>query len=166
MIKGKIVLEDKREMNIELYDDIAPISVKNFVKLAKEGYYKGLIFHRVIPNFMIQGGGFERNLEQKGGAKEIKGEFKTNGVENNLKHTAGVLSMARTMVKDSATSQFFICVTDTPHLDGQYAGFGKCCDAQSVQVAIDISGVQTTSVQYYQDVPVVPVVIEDVIIED
>lgn len=117
-------LENGKKIKAELYPDIAPITVANFEKLIKEGFYDGLIFHRVIPGFMIQGGCPEGT--GMGGPKErIKGEFLSNGVPNNLKHTRGVLSMARTADPNSAGSQFFIMHADAPHLDGQYAAFGK-----------------------------------------
>lgn len=111
----------------ELYPDIAPITVDNFVKLINENFFDGLIFHRVIRGFMIQGGGYDENGNHKE-AQSIKGEFTANGVTNNLKHTRGVLSMARTMFPNSASSQFFIMHEDAPHLDGQYAAFGKVTD--------------------------------------
>lgn len=117
-------LENGKKIKAELYPDIAPITAANFEKLVKEGFYDGLIFHRVIPGFMIQGGCPEGT--GMGGPKErIKGEFLANGVPNNLKHTRGVLSMARTADPNSAGSQFFIMHADAPHLDGQYAAFGK-----------------------------------------
>lgn len=117
-------LENGKRIKAELYPEIAPITVANFEKLIKEGFYDGLIFHRVIPGFMIQGGCPEGT--GMGGPKErIKGEFLANGVPNNLKHTRGVLSMARTADPNSAGSQFFIMHADAPHLDGQYAAFGK-----------------------------------------
>ncbi|MGI6701419.1 MAG: peptidylprolyl isomerase [Christensenellales bacterium] len=166
MSKATIELHDGRRINIELFDSDAPISVNNFKKLAKEGFYKDLIFHRVIGNFMIQGGGMDKKLRSKSGAKPIKGEFKSNGVENNIKHTLGTLSMARTAVKDSASSQFFICVNDTPHLDGEYAAFGRCSDQESLRTVIDISRVKTVSVGYYDDVPETPVVIKDITVTD
>ncbi len=109
---------------VELYPDVAPITVANFQKLVGEGFYNGLIFHRVINNFMIQGGDPEGT--GFGGSEEtIKGEFASNGVENNLLHTRGVISMARSYDPDSASSQFFICHRDSHHLDGDYAAFGK-----------------------------------------
>ena len=111
-------------MKGELYPEIAPITVENFEKLANEGFYDGLIFHRVIPGFMIQGG-CPQGIGIGGPGYQIKGEFAYNGIKNDLKHTRGVLSMARAMHPDSAGSQFFIMVADAPHLDGQYAGFGK-----------------------------------------
>ena len=111
-------------MKGELYPEIAPITVENFEKLSNDGFYDGLIFHRVIPGFMIQGGCPHGN-GTGGPGHNIKGEFDANGVRNDLDHTRGVLSMARAMHPDSAGSQFFIMVEDAPHLDGQYAAFGK-----------------------------------------
>jgi len=111
-------------MKGELYEDIAPITVENFVKLAGEGFYDGLKFHRVIPGFMIQGG-CPNGTGTGGPGYTIKGEFSSNGIANDLKHTRGVISMARAMDPDSAGSQFFIMVDDAPYLDGQYAAFGK-----------------------------------------
>ena len=166
MSKAIIELEDGRKINLDLFPDDAPISVANFIDLAKANFFSGLIFHRVIPNFMVQCGGMNVKLEPKSGAKTIKGEFKSNGVENNLKHTLGTLSMARTMVKDSASSQFFICVTNTPHLDNEYAAFGRCSDAESIKIAVDISNVPTTTKSYYSDVPKTPIIIKKVSIID
>ena len=117
-------MENGGVMSGELYEEIAPITVENFEKLANSGFYDGLIFHRVIPGFMIQGGDPE-GVGIGGPGYTIKGEFASNGVPNDLKHTRGVLSMARAMDPDSAGSQFFIMVADAPHLDGQYAAFGK-----------------------------------------
>ena len=117
-------MNDGGVMKGELYEDIAPISVENFEKLANEEFYDGLTFHRVIPGFMIQGGCPE-GTGMGGPGYTIKGEFAQNGIENNLKHTTGVLSMARAMDPNSAGSQFFIMVADAPHLDGGYAAFGK-----------------------------------------
>lgn len=117
-------LENGKKIKAELYPDVAPITVANFEKLIKEGFYDGLIFHRVIPGFMIQGGCPE-GTGMGGPEERIKGEFLANGVVNNLKHTRGVLSMARTADPNSAGSQFFIMHADAPHLDGQYAAFGK-----------------------------------------
>ena len=112
---GKIV--------VELYPETAPITVENFKKLVSEKFYDGLVFHRIISGFMIQGGGYDLNHKEKD-ADSIKGEFASNGVTNDLKHTRGVISMARTNVPDSASSQFFIMHKDSPHLDGDYAAFG------------------------------------------
>jgi len=124
MKKVIIEMENGDVMKGELYPEIAPITVENFEKLANEGFYDGLIFHRVIPGFMIQGG-CPQGIGIGGPGYQIKGEFAANGVKNDLKHTRGVLSMARAMNPDSAGSQFFVMVADAPHLDGQYAAFGK-----------------------------------------
>lgn len=123
-INIKIVMENGKEMEAELYPEIAPITVENFVNLIKEKFFDGIIFHRVIKGFMIQGGD-PTGTGMGGSNKTIKGEFLANGVVNNLKHERGVLSMARTMDPDSASSQFFIMHETSPHLDGQYAAFGK-----------------------------------------
>lgn len=112
------------KIKIELYPEIAPNTVNNFISLVKKGFYDGIIFHRVIPGFMIQGGD-PQGIGMGGPDYQIKGEFTSNGFKNELKHTRGVLSMARAMDPDSAGSQFFIMVEDAPHLDGQYASFGK-----------------------------------------
>ena len=125
--KVKITMESGDAITLELYPEIAPITVENFVALVKEGFYNGLIIHRVIAGFMIQGGdplgsGFG------GSDKTIKGEFKLNGVENNLSHERGVISMARSQMPNSASSQFFICHADATFLDGQYAAFGRVID--------------------------------------
>jgi peptidyl-prolyl cis-trans isomerase B (cyclophilin B) len=119
----------------ELYPEVAPITVENFVKLIKEGFYDGLIFHRVIPGFMIQGGDPEGS-GMGGPGYSIKGEFASNGVENDLKHDRGVLSMARSMMPDSAGSQFFIMVEKASHLDGDYAAFGQVTEGMDVVDAI------------------------------
>ena len=158
-IKVKITVKGFGSMIAELYPEIAPKTVENFVKLVKEGFYEGTIFHRVIPGFMIQGGGFTESCEQKR-ADAIYGEFRANGFpQNTLKHTRGVLSMARTMDPDSASSQIFIMHEDSPHLDGQYAGFGKVIEGDEVIDAI--ANVDTTTKMfYYQDWPVDDVVIE------
>lgn len=124
MKKFVIEMENGDLMKGELYPEIAPITVENFEKLVSEKFYDGLTFHRVIPGFMIQGGCPQGN-GTGGPGYSIKGEFAANGVKNALKHTRGVLSMARSMMPDSAGSQFFIMVADAPHLDGQYAAFGK-----------------------------------------
>ncbi len=123
-IKIKIEMENGDIMEGELYPDIAPITVENFVKLIQNKFFDGLIFHRVIKGFMIQGGGYDQEMNQRI-TPSIKGEFESNGIQNNIKHEKGVLSMARTMVKDSASSQFFIMHEAAPHLDGEYAAFGK-----------------------------------------
>lgn len=119
----------------ELYPEIAPTTVNNFISLIQKGFYNGLIFHRVINGFMIQGGDPD-GIGTGGPGYHIKGEFSQNGFQNDLKHTAGVLSMARSMMPDSAGSQFFIMHKDAPHLDGAYAAFGKVTEGQDVVDAI------------------------------
>ena len=122
--KAVIKLQDGGSIGLELYPDIAPISTENFLKLAREGFYNGVTFHRVVPGFVIQGGD-PTGTGMGGPGYTIKGEFAANGVKNDLKHTRGVISMARSMDPNSAGSQFFIVVDDAPHLDGQYAAFGR-----------------------------------------
>ncbi|WP_051414013.1 peptidylprolyl isomerase [Desulfitobacterium metallireducens] len=117
-------MENGQKIKIELYPEIAPETVKNFISLVSKGFYDGVIFHRVIPGFMIQGGDPSGN-GTGGPGYSIKGEFTANGFENNLKHDRGVISMARTANPNSAGSQFFLMVANSPHLDGQYASFGK-----------------------------------------
>ncbi len=134
-----IELENGQVMRGELYPEKAPNTVNNFIALANSGYYDGLIFHRVIPGFMIQGG-CPSGTGTGGPGYQIRGEFTGNGFEkNDIKHTLGVLSMARAMHPDSAGSQFFIMVDAAPHLDGQYAAFGKI--TENVQAAVDVSRV-------------------------
>ena len=130
-----IEMEDGGVMKAELYPDVAPNTVNNFISLIQKGYYDGLIFHRVIPGFMIQGG-CPDGTGMGGPGYSIKGEFTGNGFQNNLVHDRGVLSMARTMAPDSAGSQFFIMVEKAPHLDGQYAAFGKVIEGMEVADAI------------------------------
>ena len=127
----EIEMNDGGVIKAELYPQTAPITVENFVKLINENFFDGLIFHRVIEGFMIQGGGIDAAGNPKKAAS-IKGEFSSNGVKNDLKHTRGVLSMARTMIPDSASSQFFIMHKDAPHLDGQYAAFGMVTEGMDV----------------------------------
>ena len=124
-------MEDGGKMVAELYPEVAPISVNNFISLVKRGFYNGLTFHRVIPGFMIQGG-CPQGTGMGGPGHTIKGEFAANGVKNDLKHTRGVLSMARSGNPNSAGSQFFIMHADAPHLDGQYAAFGKVIEGMDV----------------------------------
>ena len=133
--KIEIIVKDYGTMKAELYPETAPITVENFLKLIGENFFDGLIFHRVIPGFMIQGGGYDENFRDRDAAS-IKGEFAANGVKNDLKHTRGVLSMARTNVPDSASSQFFIMHRDAPHLDGSYAAFGKVTEGMEFVNAI------------------------------
>lgn len=138
--KIKITMENGGEIEAELYKDVAPITVENFVNLVNEHFYDGLIFHRVIKGFMIQGGD-PTGTGMSGSGKNIKGEFKANGVENNLKHVRGVLSMARAYDPNSASSQFFIMHQDAPHLDGQYAAFGKV--TKGIEVVDEIANTKT-----------------------
>ena len=126
-----ITMENGGVIKAELYPEVAPNTVNNFVDLVNRGFYDGLIFHRVIPGFMIQGGCPE-GTGMGGPGYSIKGEFTSNGFKNDLKHSRGVLSMARAMHPDSAGSQFFIMVADAPHLDGQYASFGKVIEGMEV----------------------------------
>ncbi|MEG2891891.1 MAG: peptidylprolyl isomerase [Clostridium sp.] len=126
-----IQMENGGIIKAELYPEIAPNTVKNFISLIKKGFYNGVTFHRVIPGFMIQGGDPD-GTGMGGPGYSIKGEFNNNGFKNDLKHTKGVLSMARTFVRDSGGSQFFIMTSDSPHLDGEYAGFGKVIEGLDV----------------------------------
>ena len=126
-----ITMENGDVMKAELYPDIAPISVNNFISLISKGYYDGLIFHRVIRGFMIQGG-CPQGTGMGGPGYSIKGEFAQNGFQNDLKHTEGVLSMARSMMPNSAGSQFFIMHKTSPHLDGAYAAFGKITEGMDI----------------------------------
>ncbi len=153
-----IEMENGKKIKIELYPDKAPITVENFEKLVKEGFYNGLCFHRVISGFMIQGGDPLGN--GTGGSKnKIKGEFRSNGVQNDIKHVRGVISMARSANPDSASSQFFIMHKDAPHLDGQYAAFGKVIEG--IEVVDEIAAVQTD----FRDKPTVPQVMKSVTLE-
>lgn len=166
MTEISIILSDGRTMNAVLYEDKAPETTKNFLRLVNENFFDGLCFHRVIPSFMIQGGGFiaeNGGLTHKEAPATVVGEFASNGcTTNDVGHVPGVLSMARSMDKNSASSQFFICVNDCAYLDGQYAAFGKLTDEESLKTAVDVSNVETTSWKYYDDVPVEPVVIKTI----
>lgn len=153
-----IILENGNEMRGELYPDIAPQSVGNFIALANSGFYDGLTFHRVIPGFMIQGG-CPKGTGTGGPGWHIKGEFAQNGVENNLKHTNGVLSMARSMMPDSAGSQFFVMTSDSPHLDGAYAAFGKVLTG--MEYAMEI----VNTPRDRSDKPLTPQVIKSIRVE-
>ena len=157
----KIHVKGFGTMTAELYPEVAPLTVANFLKLARTNFFDGLIFHRVISGFMLQGGGYDEQMEERN-TGAIKGEFAANGFkQNTLKHTRGVLSMARTSDPNSASSQFFVMHAPAPYLDGQYAGFGKVTEGEEV---IDkIAAVQTGNYGWYmQDVPMDPVVIETV----
>ena len=156
--KIKITVRDFGEITAELYPDKAPKTVENFLSLIESGFFSGLIFHRVISGFMIQGGGYDESFADKD-AESIKGEFAANGfAQNDLKHTRGVLSMARTNDPNSASSQFFIMHKDAPYLDRQYAGFGKVIDG--IEVVDKIAAVPTGRRGWFDDVPRVPVVID------
>ena len=150
-----IEMENGKQMEAELYPEVAPITVENFVSLIKEDYFKGIIFHRVISGFMIQGGD-PTGTGMGGSDRKIKGEFLANGVVNNLKHERGVLSMARTNDPNSASSQFFIMHQDAPYLDGQYAAFGKI--TKGIEVVDEIASVKTDM----RDKPLVPQVIKTI----
>ena len=153
-----IEMENGSAIKAELYPHIAPNTVNNFISLIQQGYYDGLCFHRVIPGFMIQGG-CPNGTGTGGPGYSIRGEFSQNGVQNDLKHSAGVLSMARTMEPDSAGSQFFIMHQDAPHLDGAYAAFGKVTEEMD---AVDtIAQIRTD----YSDCPMDPQVMKKVTVE-
>ena len=152
-------VKDFGTIKIELYPEAAPITVRNFEDLVKEGFYDGLTFHRIIWDFMIQGGD-PLGTGIGGSGKNIKGEFRSNGVDNPIRHERGVISMARSMNPDSASSQFFIMHRAAPHLDGNYAAFGKVTEGLDVVDAI--ASVATD----YSDRPLEPVVIESVTLED
>ena len=142
----QIELTNDKVINLELYPEIAPISVENFLSLVEKHYYDNVIFHRIMDGFMIQTGGYyieDMTLKEKEELKPIKGEFSSNGVKNDLSHELGVISMARTSVKDSATSQFFLCAADCKFLDGEYAAFGKTIDKASNDVILEVSKVET-----------------------
>ena len=153
-----ITMRDGGVMKLELYPDAAPNTVKNFIALANSGFYDGVTFHRIIAGFMIQGGDPE-GTGMGGPGYSIKGEFASNGFKNDLKHKRGVISMARTMVPDSAGSQFFIMHADAPHLDGEYAAFGMLLEG--FDVLDKIASVQTNR----YDMPLDPVVIDTIRVE-
>ncbi len=153
-----IEMENGKKIKIELYPEIAPITCENFEKLVKQGFYNGLCFHRVIEGFMIQGG-CPNGTGTGGPGWNIKGEFSANGVKNDLKHERGVISMARAMNPDSAGSQFFIMHEDAPHLDGQYASFGRVVEGMDV---VDEIALTPTD---YNDRPRTPQIMKSVTIE-
>lgn len=153
-----ITMNDDKKIVLELFPTVAPESVKNFISLVQKGFYDGLGFHRIIPGFMIQGGCPE-GTGMGGPGYSIKGEFKQNGVNNQLKHTRGVLSMARSMMPNSAGSQFFIMHADAPHLDGQYAAFGQVIEGMETVDAIASVGTD------YSDRPVVPMIMKTVTVD-
>lgn len=158
-MKAIIEINKFGTIEVELYKDVAPITVDNFIKLVNKGFYNGLTFHRIIKGFMIQGGCPKGN-GTGGPGYSIKGEFLANGVNNPLKHTRGVISMARAMDPDSAGSQFFIMHKDAPHLDGQYAAFGKV--VSGIEVVDAITSVPTN----FYDMPLEKVVIKQIKIEE
>jgi len=153
-----ITMENGKVMKGELYPEIAPNTVNNFISLANSNYYDGLIFHRVISGFMIQGG-CPDGTGMGGPGYSIKGEFIQNGFNNQLKHTPGVLSMARSMMPDSAGSQFFIMHKTSPHLDGAYAGFGKI--TEGLEIVDEIANVATN----YSDRPLERQVIKSIVVD-
>lgn len=153
-----IEMENGDIMKVELYPEIAPDTVRNFISLVNKGFYDGVIFHRVIPGFMIQGGD-PQGMGIGGPGYSIKGEFKSNGFANDLKHTKGVISMARSSHPDSAGSQFFIMVANAPHLDSQYAAFGKVTDG--IEAVDKIVSVKRSA----QDKPLEPQVMKQVTVE-
>lgn len=158
--KIAITVRDYGTMTAELYPEKAPKTVENFLSLVDQGFFSGLIFHRVIKGFMIQGGGFDESFEHVEAAS-IPGEFKANGfMANDLHHAPGVLSMARTQDPDSASSQFFIMHKDASYLDAQYAGFGQVIEGMDI---VDrIASVPTGRMGWYDDVPKTPVVIDKI----
>lgn len=151
MTKICIELLNGKKMNLELYEDIAPITVANFLKLVDEKFFDGVVFHRIIKDFMCQGGGYYikdgKYIDMKH-ADSITGEFESNGHKNDLKHTLGVISMARTNDPNSASSQFFLCVDNCHHLDKQYAGFGKMSDEESLNVLKELNSYPTGMIDY------------------
>ena len=154
----RITMDSGKTIRLELYPEIAPITVENFLDLVNKGFYNGLTFHRIIPGFMIQGGDPSGN-GTGGPGYNIKGEFKSNGVNNTMKHERGVISMARAFDPNSAGSQFFIMHEDAPHLDGEYAAFGKVIEG--LETVDEIASVETG----FQDAPVKKVVMEKVEVE-
>ena len=154
----RITMDSGKTIRLELYPEIAPITVENFLDLVNKGFYNGLTFHRIIPGFMIQGGDPSGN-GTGGPGYSIKGEFKSNGINNTMKHERGVISMARAFDPNSAGSQFFIMHKDAPHLDGEYAAFGKVIEG--LEAVDEIASVETR----FQDAPVKKVVMEKVEVE-
>ena len=154
----RITMDSGKTIRLELYPEIAPITVENFLDLVNKGFYNGLTFHRIIPGFMIQGGDPSGN-GTGGPGYSIKGEFKSNGINNTMKHERGVISMARAFDPNSAGSQFFIMHKGAPHLDGEYAAFGKVIEG--LEAVDEIASVETG----FQDAPVKKVVMEKVEVE-
>ena len=154
-----ITMDDGGVITLELYPNIAPETVNNCVSLVNKGFYDGLSFHRIIPGFMIQGGDPLGN-GTGGPGYSIKGEFKSNGFRNDLRHERGVISMARAMDPNSAGSQFFIMHADAPHLDGSYAAFGKVIDGMGV-----VDSIASVRTNMFNDAPVTPVVIKSITVD-
>ena len=154
-----ITMDDGGVITLELYPNIAPETVNNFVSLVNKGFYDGLSFHRIIPGFMIQGGDPLGN-GTGGPGYSIKGEFKSNGFRNDLRHERGVISMARAMDPNSAGSQFFIMHADAPHLDGSYAAFGKVIDGMGV-----VDSIASVRTNMFNDAPVTPVVMKSITVD-
>ena len=157
----EITMTTGETIRMELYPDVAPITVANFLRYVKDGFFDGMVFHRIIQNFMIQTGGFTKieiqgtpyPLEKEATYPPIKGEFSSNGIKNDLKHTVGVVSMARFDGDcDSATAGFFICSADSPHLDGEYAAFGKVTDQESLEVVMRLEKAQTQTGYLLQEI--------------
>lgn len=160
----KFTVENFGDITVELYPEKAPKTVENFLKLVDENFYDGLIFHRVIQGFMIQGGGYDAGFEDKE-ADSIYGEFRANGFpQNDIHHARGVISMARTSVPNSASSQFFIMHNDAPYLDGQYAAFGEVIEG--IDVVDKIAETKTGRYSYFEDVPREAVVISKAVVVD
>ncbi len=157
----KMTVKDFGTITLEMDYGAAKNTAANFVELARSGFYDGLIFHRIIKGFMIQGGGYYEDGKEKDLDYSIHGDFASNGTENNLKHTRGVISMARTMINDSASSQFFIMHKDAPHLDGQYATFGKVIDGMDV-----VDAIAKVRVEHRYSSPYSPVIISKVEVID
>lgn len=151
MEKICIELENGKKMNVELYENVAPLTCKNFLKLVDEKFFDGLVFHRIIKDFMCQGGRYfikdGKYIDEKK-SPTIIGEFASNGHNNDLKHELGVISMARTSDPNSASSQFFLCVNNCHHLDGQYAAFGKIIDNESLEVLKELNSYPTGMIDY------------------
>ncbi len=171
IINAAIVMNDGGIIRLELYPDIAPETVNNFVKLSKSGFYNGVCFHRIVPNFMVQAGAYvwnyaTKSLDERTSYKTVKGEFKLNGFDNKLSHKIGVISASRKDGYDSASGEFFICVNDVDYLDGAYAAFGRVADKLSLEKVIEISKVRRGQVAYLHDVPYIPQVIRTIMIDE
>ncbi|MFQ9513121.1 MAG: peptidylprolyl isomerase [Clostridia bacterium] len=165
MVRAEIQLEDGGNIELELYPDIAPKTVANFVKLANENFYDGLVFHRVIKDFMIQGGGYDTDMTQHE-TDTITGEFLQNGSFNMIPHERGVISMARTAISmDSASSQFFIMHQDSPSLNGQYASFGKVTSGMEYVDKIAETETHSLTDMGMDDVPVQNQIIKTIVIK-